>query len=91
MALRSAAGVITSLGRGPCFVSFTARSPVASAQRMRSAWVAGIAALPGSESPSASITHAMVLAVPITMQVPTDGARRPLITSISSASSAPAR
>ena len=31
----------------------------------------------GSDRPSASAMHAMVLAVPITMQVPTDGASLP--------------
>ncbi len=39
--------------------------------RMRSAVTAGADALPGSAMPSASATHAMVLAVPITEQVPT--------------------
>ena len=57
--------------------------PLASAERNRSACGAGIVALIGSDSPSASVMQAMVLAVPITMQVPTDGARRPLTASIS--------
>ena len=41
--------------------------------------------------PSASVMQAMVLAVPITMQVPGVGARRPLIASISASVNSPAR
>ena len=48
-------------------------------------------ALIGSDRPSASVTQAMVLAVPITMHVPTDGASRPFTASISCASISPAR
>ena len=51
--------------------------------RKRSACGAGMVALIGSDSPSASVTQAMVEAVPITMQVPTEGASRPLTASIS--------
>ena len=45
--------------------------PDFSAMRMRSAVTAGADALPGKAIPSASATHAIVLAVPITEQVPT--------------------
>jgi hypothetical protein len=48
-------------------------------------------ALIGSDSPSASVMQAMVEAVPITMQVPTEGASRPLTSSISISSISPAR
>ncbi len=51
--------------------SATARLPVRSAMRMRSAVTAGGDAPPGTMMPSASATQAMVLAVPITEQVPT--------------------
>ena len=51
----------------------TARAPVASALRMRSAITAGMHAPPGSIMPIASVHSAIVLAVPITMQVPADG------------------
>ncbi len=51
----------------------TATVPVRSATRMRSAVTAGGDALPGTAMPSASARHAMVLAVPITEQVPTRG------------------
>ena len=79
-ALRTEASVISSLGLGaPALAISAARLPLASAMRRRSAWVAGVVALIGSDRPSASTMQAMVLAVPITMQVPTEGARRPLI------------
>ena len=79
-------------GFGPPVLAIsTARLPAASAARKRSAWVAGIDPVPGMAMPSASLTQAMVEAVPITMQVPLVGARRPLKTSISSSSIVPAR
>jgi hypothetical protein len=65
--------------------------PLASAKRKRSACGAGMVALIGSDRPKASVMQAMVLAVPITMQVPTEGARRPLTASISTSSISPAR
>ena len=67
------------------------RPPVASAATSRAACTAGIAALPGSAMPSASAMQAIVLAVPITAQVPAVVARLPSISSISSASTSPAR
>ena len=54
-----------------------ARRP-ASAAAARRASTAGIAALPGSDMPSASTTAAMVEAVPISLQWPADGADRRL-------------
>ena len=49
----------------------TASVPVCSAIRMRSAVTAGGEAPPGTIMPRASAMQAMVLAVPITEQVPT--------------------
>src|SRR4030081_3260726 len=84
--------VKSSLGLGPfAFAIAAATLPLASADRKRSACGAGIVALIGSDNPSASVMQAIVLAVPITMQVPTEGARRPLTASISSSSISPAR
>src|SRR3954466_8037737 len=84
--------VKNSLGRGPfALASAAATLPLASAERNRSACGAGIVALIGSDRPSASVMHAIVEAVPITMQVPTDGASRPLTASISTSSISPAR
>ena len=57
--------------------SATARAPVASAARSRSACTAGIAAVPGSVMPSASAMAAMVEAVPMTAQVPAVVTSRP--------------
>src|SRR6202453_1047462 len=92
MALRREAAVISSLGLGaPEIAISAARLPLASAMRRRSEWVAGAVALMGSARPRASTMHAMGLAVPITMQVPADGARRPLINSISVTSMVPAQ
>src|SRR5829696_4983851 len=91
-ALRNDAAVRNSLGFGPFALAIAAATlPLASADRKRSACGAGIVALIGSERPSASVMHAMVEAVPITMQVPTDGARRLLTASISMSSISPAR
>ena len=59
--------------------------------RRRSAWTAGMQAPPGSIIPSASVMQAMVLAVPMTMQVPAVGANWPLTSSISAASISPPR
>ncbi len=63
-------GVMISLGRIGELANATARAPLASAARRRSACTAGIAALPGSAMPSASAIDAIVDAVPITAQVP---------------------
>src|SRR4051794_20650241 len=91
-ALRNDAGVRNSLGLGPFAIAIVAATlPLASAERKRSACGAGMVALIGSDRPSASVIQAMVLAVPITMQVPTEGARRPLTASISTSSISPAR
>src|SRR3981081_4609295 len=91
-ALRNEDAVRNSLGRGPLALAIAAATlPLASAERKRSAWGAGIVALIGSDRPSASVMQDMVEAVPITMQVPTDGASRPLTASISTSSISPAR
>ena len=74
-----------------CGPAASPRAPVASAARSRSAWTAGIAAVPGRIMPSASAIEAIVLAVPITAQVPAVVARLPSISWISSASISPAR
>ena len=81
-----------SLGRGPCFFAISAASlPVASATRRRSECVAGIEPLPGRPMPSVSTMQPMVLAVPITMQVPLVGASRSLTFSMSVSEKVPAR
>jgi hypothetical protein len=58
---------------------------------MRSAVTAGGDAPPGTAMPSASATHAMVLAVPITEQVPTEATSWLFTREISSASISSAR
>src|ERR1700688_4366514 len=91
-ALRNEDLVNSALGFGPLALAISAATlPLASAKRKRSACGAGIVALIGSDNPKASVMQAMVEAVPITMQVPTDGARRPLTASISTSSISPAR
>ena len=50
--------------------SRTAAVPLCSAATRRCAFTAGMAAVPGSDMPSASAMQAIVLAVPITAQVP---------------------
>src|SRR6476646_7966228 len=91
-ALRNEDAVRNSLGFGPLALAMAAATlPLASAERKRSACGAGMVALIGSDRPIASVMQAMVLAVPITMQVPTDGARRPLTASIWLSSISPAR
>src|SRR3981081_3043684 len=91
-AFRNDEAVSNSLGRGALALGMAAATlPLALDQRNRSACGAGIVALIGSDRPSASVMQAMVEAVPITMQVPTDGARRPLTASISTSSISPAR
>src|ERR1700742_1922619 len=91
-ALRNDDLVRNALGFGPlAFAIAAATRPLASAERKRSACGAGMVALIGTDRPSASVTQAMVEAVPITMQVPTEGASRPLTASISISSISPAR
>ena len=70
---------MTRLGLIADAMSPTAAAPDASAARNRSAWTAGIAAVPGSVIPNASETAAIVLAVPITAHVPAVVARLPSI------------
>src|ERR1700748_963340 len=84
--------VRNSLGRGPLAAAIAAATrPLASARRKRSACGAGIVALIGSDRPRASVKEAIVEAVPIPIQVPPDGASRPLTASISTSSISPAR
>ena len=90
-AFSNAAGVMIRSGVRRSFASATARAPVASAFRMRSAITAGMQAPPGSIMPSASVHSAMVEAVPITMQVPADGQSWALTALISRSSISPAR
>jgi hypothetical protein len=72
-------------------MSAAAAAPVASAARSRSACTAGIAAVPGSISPSASAMQAMVEAVPMTAQVPAVTASWPSTSEISCSPTSPAR
>ena len=90
-AFSTAAAVMILSGVRSDFAIATARAPVASAARSRSACTAGIAAVPGSVMPSASAMAAMVLAVPITAQVPAVVTSRPSTASISVLSILPAR
>ena len=84
--------VTISDGRGPpVLIISIAQTPVASAARMRSACTAGMAAVSGRLMPSASATQAMVLAVPMTAQVPAVVARLPSISSMPSSLTSPAR
>ena len=97
----SASSTRTALSTAPCVMilsgvrseraSATARTPVASAARSRSACTAGIAAVPGRIMPSASAIAAMVEAVPITAQVPAVVTSRPSTASISALPISPAR
>ena len=48
--------------------------PVFHAHSSRSRYGAGIAALPGSDMPSASVSEFIVVDVPIVLQKPVDGA-----------------
>ena len=91
IAFSNAAGVrirsMVNRSRAIC----TAWAPVCSAIRMRSAVTAGGDAPPGTVMPSASAMHAMVLAVPITEQVPTLATSWLLTSAVSRASISPAR
>ena len=69
--------VMTCDGRMGWRASRTAAWPDASAATSRCESTAGIAAVPGSDMPIASAMQAIVLAVPITAQVPAVVARRP--------------
>jgi hypothetical protein len=70
IAFSNAARVTMSEGRMPQRTSSTICRPAASASWERRESAAGIAALLGSASPSASVMHAIVDAVPMTMQCP---------------------
>jgi hypothetical protein len=91
MAFSKAAGVrILSMVRRSRAMR-TASVPVCSAMRMRSAVTAGGEAPPGTVMPSASAMQAMVLAVPMTEQVPTLATSWLFTSAISSASISSAR
>ena len=83
--------VISCDGRIGLPISATAARPVISAATRRSACTAGMAAVPGSDIPSVSAMQAIVLAVPITAQVPAVTESRPSTCWISAASTEPAR
>ena len=70
IAFSKASRVRMSDGRMPRSTSSTIWRPATSATCERRESTAGIAAAPGSVSPSASVTHAIVEAVPIVMQWP---------------------
>ena len=92
MALRMAAGVRMSVGAGAWIeASSAARRPVDSAMRRRSAETAGAVADIGRLRPRASTRRAMVLAVPMLLQVPMVGQSRPEMSSVSATSICPAR
>ena len=76
---------------GPPATISTIRRPAASARRSRRESGAGMAAMPGRVIPRASVIAAIVLAVPMTMQVPVEGKSSPWIASMRSASISPAR
>lgn len=81
----------TSCGRTRVVVRPTATLPVSSAAMSRAEYTAGMAAVPGSDMPSASATHAIVLAVPITAHVPALTASWPSTALSSSEPIVPAR
>ena len=69
--------VMIWLGRIGRATSSIASLPVISAAASRSACTAGIAAVPGRHIPKDSAIQAIVLAVPMTAQVPAVTDRRP--------------
>jgi hypothetical protein len=70
IALSNASAVRSCEGRSPSCAIATARDPVSSAARVRSASTAGIEAVPGRDRPSASTIEVIVEAVPISLQLP---------------------
>ena len=91
-ALWKASAVRTAEGEGPPATAIsTARRPLATPWRSRSPVGEGGDAPPGSIMPSASVTQAIVEAVPITMHVPPVVQRRPSISAISPGPISPAR
>jgi len=91
MAFSNAARVRIREGRRSSRAISTIRRPAASARRRRRESGAGMAAMPGSVIPRASVIAAIVLAVPMTMHVPAEGNSSPWIASMRSASISPAR
>ena len=74
-----------------CCVRRTATRPDASAATSRCESTAGIAAVPGNAIPKASVMQAIVLAVPMTAQVPAVTASLPSISSSSALATSPVR
>ena len=92
IALSKASAVRSSDGRGPRAMAIsTARRPDDSASASRRESGAGMAALPGRATPSASAIEAIVEAVPITMQWPVERDRHDSTSASSSSESSPAR
>ncbi len=75
-AFANAASVSSCDGRTSSRTIATMRSPVATAAAARAGSEAGIAAVPGSISPSSSVTIAMLEAVPIVLHAPRPHARQ---------------
>ncbi len=90
-ALSMLAWVTTSRMVRPDFAISMIAVPLASAAAGRSAWTAGMAAVPGSIRPITSRMIAMLDAVPMTAQVPALVASDPSIFSISRSPISPAR
>ena len=90
-ALSKAASFMMRAGVRPLCARATAWMPLRSPWRWRSACTAGMAAPPGSIMPRASLRQAMVLAVPITPQVPAVGASCCSMPSMVARSSSPRR
>ncbi len=90
-AFSTEAAVTSADGRTGAAMSRIASAPASSAARSLSAWTAGIAAAPEGMNPSVSARQAIVLAVPITPQVPAVAASRPSISAIRSPLTRPAR
>ena len=91
IAFSNASRVSTSDGRTFSFTRSTIRRPAACDIAYRRESTAGIAAMPGSCIPSASVMHAIVEAVPIVMQWPGLRAMHASATVRSSSVSLPAR
>ena len=75
----------------PASAISTARRPVSSPNRSRSESTAGMVLPPGRTKPSVSARQAIVLAVPITMQVPCAGISRSCARPSPASSISPAR
>jgi hypothetical protein len=90
MAFSNAARVMTSDGLRSSWTMCTIRLPVRYAKWPRDLCTAGTTAEPGSIIPSASASAFMVVAVPIVLQNPGDGAAAATISMYSASSISPA-